>query len=215
MPYHGDEGYEQGQCDAHEQYPPGEVYGVVEALHDHNAQRKGKQRSQKGEHYEGSRLYKTSQGLSGFVENFRKLTLVPDPVLSEVNLLDMGLSLKSTYPDIEWRINLPRDTSLMADEGMLRQVLVNLTKNAIEAGTEVIDLRWKDNALMVSNNGAPIPPEVAREIFIPFFSTKRSGGGIGLPLLRQMMHRQELNLHLAERPVPGFRTTFVISPLNS
>jgi nitrogen-specific signal transduction histidine kinase len=54
---------------------------------------------------------------------------------------------------------------------------------------------------------------VAREIFVPFFTTKQTGSGIGLALARLMMHKQGMNLSLAEQPVPGFRTTFVISKL--
>ena len=56
-----------------------------------------------------------------------------------------------------------------------------------------------------------IPPKEAREIFVPFFTTKPSGTGIGLPLSRQMMLAQEGDLWLAETPVAGFHTTFVVA----
>ena len=98
---------------------------------------------------------------------------------------------------------------------MLRQVIVNLTKNAIEAGAHNIDLRldYDDTRtlLLVSNDAPHIPPKEAREIFVPFFTTKPSGTGIGLPLSRQMMLAQEGDLWLAETPVAGFHTTFVIA----
>ena len=54
-------------------------------------------------------------------------------------------------------------------------------------------------------------PEVAREVFVPFFTTKKSGSGIGLPLSRQMMMAQDGDLSLAERPVPSYSTTFILT----
>ena len=65
--------------------------------------------------------------------------------------------------------------------------------------------------MLVSNDATPIPPEVAREIFVPFFTTKASGSGIGLPLARQMMLAQEGNLSLADTPVAGYHTTFTVT----
>ena len=92
---------------------------------------------------------------------------------------------------------------MFTDENMLRQVLINLVKNACEAGATAMDVRW-NKELWISNNGAPIPAEVEREIFVPFFTTKKNGSGIGLV-------RQGRDLCLAERPVPGFQVTFIVS----
>ena len=99
---------------------------------------------------------------------------------------------------------------MFTDENMLRQVLINLVKNASEAGATAMDVRW-NKELWISNNGAPIPADVEREIFVPFFTTKKNGSGIGLSLSRQMMVRQGRDLCLAERPVPGFQVTFIVS----
>ena len=93
---------------------------------------------------------------------------------------------------------------------MLLQVLINLIRNACEAGATTVDVCWK-KGLWVSNNGAPIPVAIEREIFIPFFTTKRTGSGIGLSLSRQMMVRQGGDLCLAQRSVPGYQVTFIIS----
>ena len=114
------------------------------------------------------------------------------------------------YPGLEWQIAIHSSVTLSADENMLRQVLINLIKNACEAGATRIDVRWKEE-LWVSNNGARIPVEVAREMFIPFFTTKRSGSGIGLSLSRQLMMRQGGDLRLAERAVPGYSVTFILT----
>lgn len=157
-------------------------------------------------------IHQTGMGMTAFVENYRKLTDLQEAELEEVDLQQTLETLGTLYPDVAWHIRTNGQLRVKADRGMMLQVLSNLTKNACEAGARDIDIRW-DNALLISNNGAPIPPDVAREIFVPFFTTKQTGSGIGLALARLMMHKQGMNLSLAEQPVPGFRTTFVISKL--
>lgn len=156
-------------------------------------------------------IQKTSESLSNFVRNFRTITLVQEPDMREVNLAGLCRLLRSLYPDLTWHTDIAPDTCIRADESMMMQVLTNLTKNAVEAGATDMDIRW-NKALYVSNNGAPIPAEVRGEMFVPFFTTKRSGSGIGLSLSRQMTVMQGMKLSLAERPVPSYRTTFVIAP---
>lgn len=158
-------------------------------------------------------IHQTGMGMTAFVENYRKLTDLQEAELEEVNLQQALETLRALYPDVAWHIHTDGQLRVKADRGMMLQVLSNLTKNACEAGARDIDIRW-DNALLISNNGAPIRPDVAREIFVPFFTTKQTGSGIGLALARLMMHKQGMNLSLAEQPVPGFRTTFVISKLS-
>lgn len=157
-------------------------------------------------------IHQTGMGMTAFVENYRKLTDLQEAELEEVNLQQALETLGTLYPDVAWHIRTDGQLRFKADRGMMLQVLSNLAKNACEAGARDIDIRW-ENALLISNNGAPIPPDVAREIFVPFFTTKQTGSGIGLALARLMMHKQGMNLSLAEQPVPGFRTTFVISKL--
>ena len=157
-------------------------------------------------------IHQTGMGMTAFVENYRKLTDLQEAELEEVDLQQALETLRALYPDVVWHISTNGQLRFKADRGMMLQVLSNLAKNACEAGARDIDIRW-DNALLISNNGAPIPPDVAREIFVPFFTTKQTGSGIGLALARLMMHKQGMNLSLAEQPIPGFRTTFVISRL--
>lgn len=158
----------------------------------------------------------TSVNLQTFVESYRKLTQLQAPHIEDVSIDGLIRSLRTLYPSIVWHVNIGnRQESVSADSGMLRQVMVNLTKNAIEAGAHNIDLRldYDDTRtlLLVSNDAPHIPPKEAREIFVPFFTTKPSGTGIGLPLSRQMMLAQEGDLWLAETPVAGFHTTFVVA----
>ncbi|MCQ2221088.1 MAG: HAMP domain-containing histidine kinase [Prevotella sp.] len=153
----------------------------------------------------------TCAGLTSFVDSYRKLTQLQEPVPTDIQLLDFIGVVKNLYPDISWHVDIPSSAVIHADENLLRQVFMNITKNAMEAEAKDIDIRFHANALCMSNNGKPIPADVAREIFIPFFTTKRSGTGIGLALSRQIMTMQGGNLSLAEHPVNGYRVTFLLS----
>ena len=95
---------------------------------------------------------------------------------------------------------------------------MNLVKNAIEAKAQkmVIDVQ-EDNRhqkqvnLYIGNDGLPIPAENRQSLFVPFFTTKRSGSGIGLSLSRRMMIQQDGMLDIADKPCQGCHTTFVLS----
>lgn len=166
---------------------------------------------------EGMRaIYDTSLSLQTFVDSYRKLTQLQPPRMEEVALGDLVSTVRMLYPKMEWHVNLEnKQMKVNADRGLMRQVLVNLVKNAVEAGALNIDLRVdmdEDLVRMLVSNDAPhIPPEVAREIFVPFFTTKASGSGIGLTLARQMMLAQEGSLSLADTPVAGYHTTFTVT----
>lgn len=155
-------------------------------------------------------IHDTSRGLALFVDSYRKLAELQEPVIGEVYLNDFMEGIRALYPDLEWHLSIPLSAMMRTDQNMLRQVLINLIRNACEAGATTVDVRWK-KGLWVSNNGAPIPVAIEREIFIPFFTTKRTGSGIGLSLSRQMMVRQGGDLCLAQRSVPGYQVTFIIS----
>ena len=168
-------------------------------------------------------IYDTSRHLSEFVSNYRKMSELEHPVLGSVDLYAMIADICHTYPNLSWQVNVPRLT-VHADAGMLRQVLMNLVKNAIEAGAQkiAIDVAGNDEdspshskartlKLYVGNDGAPIPAENRATLFVPFFTTKRSGSGIGLPLSRRMMLQQGGMLELADRPLLGCHVTFLLS----
>ncbi len=162
---------------------------------------------------EGMRaIHDTCAGLSAFVDSYRKMTQLQVTSLQEVDLGAFADSVAALWPDVKWLVDVPAGETVMADVNMLRQVTVNLVKNAVEAGARRIHLRKEAGAprLLVSNDGAPIPPDVAQEIFIPFFTTKSTGSGIGLSLSRQMMVAQGGDLRLAATPVAGYTTTFVV-----
>lgn len=172
---------------------------------------------------EGMRaIYDTSLGLSTFVDIYRKLTQLQPADIQSLNLPQFINTIKALYPEVEWNINLSGVTTVDTDHGMFRQVITNIVKNAIEAEAHTIDISisyngsshadgYKNNIrLLISNDGKLILPEESREIFIPFFTTKKTGQGIGLSLARQMMIACHGNLWLADRPVVGYHTTFIL-----
>ena len=168
-------------------------------------------------------IYDTSLSLATFVDSYRKLTQLQPAEIQPVDLQQFVTSIPALYPDIQWYISLNTPTWAKTDLGMLRQVMTNIIKNAIEAEAHSVDIRLaqcsaNDNLqeedttlqLLVSNDGQAIAAEVAREIFIPFFTTKKKGQGIGLAIARQMMMACGGNLWLADTPVAGYHTTFVV-----
>lgn len=155
-------------------------------------------------------IYTTSRGLSVFVDSYRKFAQLQEPSLHPLRLETSLQKVQALFPTLEWNIDLPSGLTLSLDENLFHQVLINLIKNAQEAQATRLDVRWRDEELWNSNNGALIPAEVAREIFIPFFTTKRSGSGIGLSLSKRLMVKQGRNLRLAETPVAGFPVSFVL-----
>lgn len=155
-------------------------------------------------------IHDTSTGLNTFVDSYRKLTQLQQPVQEVVKIRDFFNTVKSMYCNINWHIDIADDVVINTDANLLRQVVINIVKNAIEAGAKDVGICCEDNNIYISNNGEPIPADVAREIFIPFFTTKRTGTGIGLALSRQIMIVQGGNLVLAEHPRNGYHVTFVL-----
>ena len=164
-------------------------------------------------------IYDTSRHLSDFVTNYRKMSELEKPVLSEVPLRPMLDELCKTYQQLAWTIDVPADTILKADKGMLRQILMNLIKNAIEAEATKIIIELintqapSPKTILIGNDGSPIPAENRQSLFVPFFTTKRTGSGIGLSLSRRMMIQQGGMLDLAEKNLPGCHVTFELSSI--
>ena len=152
----------------------------------------------------------TSQHLSSFIDSYRKLSQLQQPAIEQVALSAVVKDISLLYPDILWQNSVADGFAVSADPNMLRQILINLVKNAIEAGARRIAVEATAAVLYVSNNGVPIPAEARQSIFVPFFTTKRTGSGIGLSLSRRMMVQQGGSLTLAKVPKNGYTTTFTL-----
>ena len=165
------------------------------------------------------------QGLIRFVESYRKLTKLPKPDKSLFKIEDLFIRISALFKSIpgnetipvSLKIN-PSGMELFADEGMISQVIVNLVKNAYEAGEGDPGLRIQLSAalnqgnrpeIIVTDNGPGIKPELIEQIFIPFFSTKENGSGIGLSISRQIMRLHGGSLNVFSEP--GKETVFTMS----
>ncbi len=178
----------------------------------------------KGSAYEeGIRAIRdTSMGLAVFVDSYRKLTQLQEPIMKDINLSGFLASLPAIHPHIRWEIDVPSDTIIHADESLLRQVFINIARNASEANAHTIGIRHvprqQDSRrpphafckLQVSNDGHSIPDDVACDVFVPFFTTKPQGSGIGLSLSRRILMMQGFSLSLREHPITGYNVTFEI-----
>ncbi|MBL7863966.1 MAG: ATP-binding protein [Cyclobacteriaceae bacterium] len=152
-------------------------------------------------------ISRRSEGLIRFVKEFRSLTQVPQPRLGEIAiqpmLEEMAMLHKKELSDRGITLTTstePPQLTALADKNMIEQVLINLIKNAIQAFDEQTEKRIELIAnisdkgrpvIAVRDNGQGIDPEALEKIFIPFFSTKKSGSGIGLSLSRQIMRVHE------------------------
>ena len=166
-------------------------------------------------------IHDTSRHLSDFVANYRKMSELEKPVLEDVSLRAVLDEVCNAYPKLTWEINTPNGITVHADAGMLRQVMMNLAKNAEEAeATKIVITPIESPSnnqlrLYIGNDGLPIPAENRQSLFVPFFTTKRSGRGIGLSLSRRMMIQQGGMLDLAEKPLSGCHVSFILTMLIS
>lgn len=197
----------------------------ITSLSDTLLQRVGTGQLPPDEMQEGLQTIRTtSKALLDFVESYRRFTHLPTPtphVFAVAPFLQQMAGLaRHQSPDALFCIEVttePDDLLLYADENLLSQVLTNLLKNAVQAlesrpagsPSGLIRLRAYTDAseavfIEVSNNGPAIPADVADHIFIPFFTTKEEGCGIGLSISRQIMRLNGGQLHL----LPGLPVTF-------
>ncbi|WP_442485971.1 sensor histidine kinase [Bacteroides pyogenes] len=162
----------------------------------------------------------TGKGLLAFTDSYRRLTRIPppEPVLFDVKtFIERMIALaRHQYPcgHIRFETEIcPEELILYADENLVSQVVVNILKNAIQAIGDRADGRIDIKAscndkeevwIEVGNNGPAIPPEAAEHIFVPFFTTKEGGSGVGLSVSRRIMRLSGGNLVL----LPGKETRF-------
>ena len=155
----------------------------------------------------------SSKNLIKFVETYRQLSGVARPLRKAVDLqelMDQVISLNSEYAascgaSCVYRPEEP-DLMIYADEGQISQILINLIKNALQAGAKHVDISarmGKDDEviLQVANDGAPIPVSAQEQIFVPFYTTKKEGSGIGLSLARQIMRKHNGTIDLVRSDV--------------
>ena len=167
-------------------------------------------------------IHKTGTELLAFVNNYRRFTHVPQPQPA-LFYVEPFLERMAMLCNHEVEISVtPKDLLVYTDESLLSHVVTNLLKNAVEAFREkeklsFIRLQAYANAqesiiIDVSNNAGLIPEDVASHIFIPFFTTKPEGSGIGLSLSRQIMRVSGGSLSLHQDKAQGITTFRIIIP---
>ena len=161
-------------------------------------------------------IHRRSDGLINFVENYRSLTKIPKPnfeIFSVQHLFDrLQRLLINDLDKYEIKLDMivePASLELTADADMIEQILINLIINSTHALKNVknkrISISGKLNdkgriIIRVADNGPGIPVDIQDKIFIPFFSTKSSGSGIGLSLARQIMRSHRGNIRVSSKP---------------
>ena len=162
------------------------------------------------------------KGLLKFINNYRTISKLPKPKLEEINLNTFiqkiihlfNKELKEKKIEIAFNVT-PENLLIIADKGMIEQVIINLIKNSIESSTNTTDAKIRVRAkfntnnqtiISVVDNGKGIEPEIMDNIFVPFFTTKENGSGIGLSLSRQIMRLH--NGSIMVNSAPNKETTF-------
>ena len=150
----------------------------------------------------------SSKNLIKFVETYRELSGVSRPVKKAVDiqkLMDKVISLDkellAAHGAVCTYIQEEPDLMIYADEGQISQIGINLIKNALQAGAKHISITGKmgkedDVILRIANDGEPIPVAAQEQIFVPFYTTKKEGSGIGLSLARQIMRQHNGSIDL-------------------
>ena len=169
-------------------------------------------------------IHLRSEGLLQFVENYRKLTRVPKPQPAATDLEGFTATVQRLMEESVQRsgalLNVTSTRTQVHprfDAPLIQQVLINLISNAIHAteglGEKTISLRSfvRDEQVVfeVADTGHGIPPNLLREIFVPFFSTRQEGSGIGLSLSKQIVASHKGNITV--RSTPGEGTTFIVT----
>ena len=157
-----------------------------------------------------------SYGLIKFIDAYRDYTTIPEPTVTDIKLEELlenianllKIEIRKADVDFNWGV-IPTETIIQADEELMEQVLINMVKNAIEATVEqkkpVVQLLGStdvDGTVMIKirDNGQGIEPEALERIFIPFYTTKKTGSGIGLALSQQIMQLHNGTLTVDSEP---------------
>ena len=147
-----------------------------------------------------STIARRSAGLMNFVSKYRELLQVPQPHTEDIDVMTAANTvvtlMRDQLEDTDVHVEvIPPSLQIHADRNLLDQVLLNLVKNAVDALGDTASpeitikarLDYGRVLLQVSDNGPGIPASVLDQVFVPFFTTKRDGSGIGLSLSRQIM----------------------------
>ena len=168
-------------------------------------------------------IRKRSKGLASFVENYNAINHLPQPVMTLIPINGLFGHIEMLMKEEFQRNNVvfesrvaPPSLVLHADERLVGQILINLLRNALQAMDQVKEKHIRLSAfqmdeqvrISITDNGKGIPPELLDSVFVPFYTTRNEGSGIGLSLSREIMklHGGGIRVHSE----PGRETTFTL-----
>ncbi len=160
-----------------------------------------------------------SKGIMNFVNAYREFTSIPKPKFEETNSKDLiAQVLNLVQPQLKekqvvLKTDFKEDFELLADTEQIEMVLINIIKNAVESVENRLNPQIRirtfevdeQKIIEIADNGSGIEPEALEKIFIPFYTTKKTGSGIGLSLSRQIMQMHGGNLKVSSKVGEGSR----------
>lgn len=147
--------------------------------------------------------------LLNFVESYRQLTRIKAPERTTFPVSDLFAHIKVLFPKVVTLLDGKTvEPQLTADRSQLEQVLINLIKNAYESGATKVEVSASDSEIRVKDNGSGMSPDILEHAFIPFFTTKPTGTGIGLSLCWQIILKHGGTITIDSQK--GCGTTFII-----
>lgn len=164
-----------------------------------------------------------SKGILNFMENYRRIAQVPNPVIQPFEVRDWAEQLRIVFngplkeKDISLNIMVDATSkSINADKNLINQAVINIINNAVNALDQIDGHKWISieisiesgkRCIKISNNGPQISPELQEKIFVPFFTTKSNGSGIGLSIAQEIikLHKGSLMVFSTKE-----NTSFVI-----
>ncbi|MFO7669871.1 MAG: ATP-binding protein [Bacteroidales bacterium] len=165
-----------------------------------------------------------NETLTRFINNYRQFYRLPEPHRKEIRVSELIFDITGLYQNCCAENGItcsiqpgPENLVILADDAQLKQVIINLIKNAIEALKDIPEPRLgiavkrvlNHVSVEISDNGTGIPPANLDKIFVPFFSTKQDGSGIGLSLSRQIIRNHGGQISVVSEEGKG--TTFSLS----
>ncbi len=168
-------------------------------------------------------IRKRSKGLASFVENYNAVNHLPQPVMTRIPVHELFVHIEMLMKEDFQKNNVvfesriaPASLVLYADDRLIGQILINLLRNALQALDQATEKHIRLSAfqmdeqvrISVTDNGKGIPPELLDSVFVPFYTTRSGGTGIGLSLSREIMklHGGGIRVHSE----PGRETTFTL-----
>lgn len=163
---------------------------------------------------------KRNVGLSKFMDNYASLLRLPEPIKKKIDLARLLKKIGQLFvpsaqqKNIDITFDIPNhQVTILGDAVLLEQAISNMIKNAIEAVEQDGEIKISCNeapiSFTISDNGPGIPPDVVDHLFTPFFSTKTTGQGVGLMLIREVLQAHDTEFSLSSDKKSG-RTSFVV-----